>query len=450
MEYITVAEAAQRWGVTPRLVQSYCARERIDGAEKFSGSWHIPENASKPQDLRCGKREDAGRLAITYENADRCVVAGADAAMCKSANQLAATHKDMGRPAAMPTVPHAVPAGSPTASRAPSFANLMPLMNTAFEPGSACDAVEAFPAGPRQDIARAELAYFGGHAADALTAAEPYLTSDDLGTRLSACLICAYANLPLGRIDGALSALRVARGAVVKASEQDPRLRAAEGFIAETASVLLHLPAPDCAPDASEIMPLLPSGLRAFAFYVRSHAVYLAGDYARSLGIAETALLSMGELYPIPAIYLHLVAVMDLMSLRRADEARAHLLAAWEIARPDDLIEGFGEHHGLLGGMLEAVIKPRWPEDFRRIIDITYRFSAGWRRVHNPATGDDVADNLTTTEFAASMLAARGWTNAEIAGHMGVSPNTVKSCISSALRKLGIASRQELKGYMLA
>ena len=100
--------------------------------------------------------------------------------------------------------------------------------------------------------------------------------------------------------------------------------------------------------------------------------------------------------------------------------------------------------------MLEAAIKPAWPEDFRRIIDITYRFSAGWRRVHNPATGDDVADNLTTTEFAASMLAARGWTNAEIARHLGVSPNTVKSCISSVLRKLGITSRQELKGYMLA
>ena len=130
------------------------------------------------------------------------------------------------------------------------------------------------------------------------------------------------------------------------------------------------------------------------------------------------------EVHPIPTIYLHLVAVMDLMSLRRPDEARTHLMAAWELARPDDLIEGFGEHHGLLGGMLEAVIKPAWPEDFRRIIDITYRFSAGWRRIHNPATGDAVADNLTTTEFASSMLAARGWTNVQIAEHLGISPNT--------------------------
>lgn len=100
--------------------------------------------------------------------------------------------------------------------------------------------------------------------------------------------------------------------------------------------------------------------------------------------------------------------------------------------------------------MLEAVIKPGWPDDFRRIIDITYRFSSGWRRVHNPATGHDVADNLTTTEFSASMLAARGWTNQEIAQHMGISSNTVKTYISSSLQKLGITRRQDLGRFMLS
>ena len=140
--------------------------------------------------------------------------------------------------------------------------------------------------------------------------------------------------------------------------------------------------------------------------------------------------------YPIPAIYLHLVAVMNYMSLKSVEKARDHLLAAWELARPDDLIEAFGEHHGLLGGMLESVVKPEWPEDFKRIIDITYRFSAGWRRVHNSTTGDEVADDLTTTEFATAMLAARGWTNQEIADHLGVSINTVKRHLAHAMEKL--------------
>ena len=137
------------------------------------------------------------------------------------------------------------------------------------------------------------------------------------------------------------------------------------------------------------------------------------------------------------------------MSLKQTERAQSHLLSAWEMARPDDLIEGFGEHHGLLGAMLEAAIKPKWPEEFRRIIDITYRFSAGWRRVHNPLTGHDVADDLTTTEFAIAMLAARNWTTREIAEHLDVSVNTVKSHLSEAMRKLDVDNRKDLKQYML-
>ena len=47
------------------------------------------------------------------------------------------------------------------------------------------------------------------------------------------------------------------------------------------------------------------------------------------------------------------------------------------------------------------------------------------------------------------MLAARGWTNPEIAAHMNVSAHTIKRHVSAALRKLGIGQRQELKKHML-
>lgn len=124
-------------------------------------------------------------------------------------------------------------------------------------------------------------------------------------------------------------------------------------------------------------------------------------------------------------------------------------MAAWTLARPDDLIEAFGEHHGLLGGMLEAAIKPQWPEDFKRIINITCRFADGWRKIHNPVTGNNVADNLTATEFTVAMLAARGWTNQEIGKLMKISHNTVKRYLSIAMEKLGITRRKEFKKYML-
>ena len=332
----------------------------------------------------------------------------------------------------------------------PSTMVPMPLMNTAFKPGQCLECVEAFEPDELRDIARAEYHYFSGQAERAAEGVEPKLLYPDVSIRISACLIYAYANLTIGRIDRARQGLAGLQAVAASLGDDaPPEQRAVTAAINVAAVTLLHLPVAVDAEETKRAVALLPPGLRVFALYIQAHRAYLQKDYGRSIGIAEAALVIQEKVYPIPTIYLHMVAVMSCMSLKRMDEARAHLLAAWEIARPDDLIEAFGEHHGLLGGMLEAAIKPEWPDDFKRIISITYRFSAGWRQVHNPDTGHDVADNLTTTEFATCMLAARGWTNKEIAVHLGVSPNTVKQHISAAFQKLGIQRRQGLKRHML-
>jgi len=140
---------------------------------------------------------------------------------------------------------------------------------------------------------------------------------------------------------------------------------------------------------------------------------------------------------------------MDYVALKESEKAKEQMLLAWKIAKPDGLIEAFGEHHGLLGGVLEATLKKDWPKEFKQIINITYSFSSGWRKVHNPDTGHDVADNLTTTEFAIAMLTARGWTYQEISRHMGISANTVKFHMGTVIGKLGIKQKNDLKKYML-
>ncbi len=399
MEYITAMEAAKKWKISKRMVQKYCLNGRIEGAVKVDFSWSIPVNARKPKDLRKTKN-----------------------------------------------MPKKVSADNEKLN----LAGLMPLMNTSFDPGECHEVIENMEDGKIKDIAVAEYHYFSGQIEKAAEEAELYITCKDTNIRLSACLIYAYANLSMGQISHAKYALSEVENIFVSSdNNKNPQFIAAKAFVASAASVLLHLPLPEKLPDLQEFLPLLPPGIRGFALYVQAHYLYLQQEYEKSIGIAETALLMGAEEYPISAIYLHLVAVMSYMSLRNQEMAQKHLLIAWKIAQPDDLIEGFGEHHGLLGGMLEAVIKPNWPDDFKRIIDITYRFSAGWRKIHNPVTGHDVADNLTTTEFALAMLAARGWTNQEIADHFGISANTVKKYISLVMKKLKISHRRELKKYML-
>ena len=52
MDYMTLKEAAEKWGVTPRRVNYYGAAGRIPGAVKMAGVWLIPKNAEKPIDGR--------------------------------------------------------------------------------------------------------------------------------------------------------------------------------------------------------------------------------------------------------------------------------------------------------------------------------------------------------------------------------------------------------------
>ena len=52
MDYMTLKETAEKWGVTSRRVNDYCAGGRIPGAVKMAGVWLIPKTAEKPIDGR--------------------------------------------------------------------------------------------------------------------------------------------------------------------------------------------------------------------------------------------------------------------------------------------------------------------------------------------------------------------------------------------------------------
>ncbi len=404
MNYLTIKETAVRWGVSERTVNALCTAGRVAGARKFAGAWAIPESAEKPMDPRKQRK---------LQTAERA-----------KAEPVAATKKPL----------HMA----------------MPLLNTPFQPGEAKRAAESIADPDTRSIALAEYYYFSGQAERASELAEPYLTHREIALRVSACWIFAYANLSLNRIPKAKLAMGVMQQMVNAMDEATPVLdRALITCCSTGAAVLLHLPLPKILTPLKTYIHIMPPGLRLFVLYVEAHHAYLNRQYGVAIGIAETALALESEIYPISTVYLHLVASMGYLNMNHPQQAKEHLLEAWQIAQPDDLIEAFGEHHGLLAGTLEATLKKEHPEAFKRIIEITYRFSAGWRKIHNPETGNRVADNLTTSEFAASMLAARGWTNQEIAAHMGLSEYTVRHYLSVAMQKLNVTQRAHLAAYML-
>lgn len=49
MKYMTVAEAAKKWDVTPRSVQLHCVKGDIPGVNLLGKAWQIPANAQRPK-----------------------------------------------------------------------------------------------------------------------------------------------------------------------------------------------------------------------------------------------------------------------------------------------------------------------------------------------------------------------------------------------------------------
>ncbi len=52
MNYISAAQAAEKWSISKKRVTVLCKEGRIDGAQMAGSTWIIPEDAEKPADAR--------------------------------------------------------------------------------------------------------------------------------------------------------------------------------------------------------------------------------------------------------------------------------------------------------------------------------------------------------------------------------------------------------------
>ena len=67
MDYITIAEMAERWNISERMIRRYCIDGRIEGTIFEDNAWLIPEDAQKP--LR--KKKEAPELPILVKKLQR-------------------------------------------------------------------------------------------------------------------------------------------------------------------------------------------------------------------------------------------------------------------------------------------------------------------------------------------------------------------------------------------
>lgn len=71
INYLSVTEAAQKWGVSERSVRGYCADGKIHGAVRKGKTWQLPENAQKPE--RINKRAETPKTLADVLKKEKAV-----------------------------------------------------------------------------------------------------------------------------------------------------------------------------------------------------------------------------------------------------------------------------------------------------------------------------------------------------------------------------------------
>ena len=52
MDYMTISDASEKWGISRRRIQVLCTEGSIEVVIRFGRQWAIPESANKPSDAR--------------------------------------------------------------------------------------------------------------------------------------------------------------------------------------------------------------------------------------------------------------------------------------------------------------------------------------------------------------------------------------------------------------
>ena len=287
--------------------------------------------------------------------------------------------------------------------------------------------------------------YFRAKYACAAEESRRCLNSSCPEIRAAALLVHGMANVGLGNTE----LVRADFAALTQAARQpeDIRMAAVYDAVRYLLAVLFHTDG-EMEPLREEYAGYLPEGTRLYLLYAVAHGLYLQKKYEQALGVTRSALMMAAGRFPTVCVYLNLIGSMVAANLHDADLAADFFHRAWLLAEPEDYIQPFVEHHGMLQGQIERYIRDAQPQVYNRIVEKVMAFSRGWMKIHNPDSVNKVTDRLSPYEFSLAMMATRGKSNQEIADYLRISVNTVKAHLSAIYLKLGISSRKELERFL--
>lgn len=415
MEYSNIAEISQKWGITPRRLQTLCAAGKIKGAVRFGKAWMIPKDAEKPLD---------GRTKVAKEK------------------HLLLLDVNMAMPRKTP------------------FLHMTDLYSAA---GSAEESVEALDENPEaQILLRAEIAYSRGQI-DKVYEFSYYLLHKHSGfyAMLSAGMLLALCAIWRGD----LNMWRQAKIHMAEAPAKNDIDREIVSFSITAIDSMLYNVAdfPEWFKIGRfEALPKdsLPAAKVFYAKYLYAEGYAVATKQIEMQGIQGLSLMAMlhNALEPmisqavadqsvIAEIYLRMTCATVYYTCANVAQAIYHVDKAIALALPDKLYGLLAEYGRVLGSLLEQRLSAADPAAWLAVKALYERYNAGWTKLSGSVRGKNLATTLSRREREVAKLAAFGMKNSEIAEALHISISAVKQAINGVSNKTGV-SREEFAAIL--
>ena len=402
MDYISIDEAAKKWGLSKRFVQVLCANGRIEGATRLGRAWMIPHNAKKPIDGRT-------KAARSKRDAD------------------------------MP-LPRKTP-----------FLYMTDLYNT---PGTADDVGESLAFNHEARVLfEAEVAYSRGDI-DKVYESANYLLSKHSGFYAiqSAGMLLAQCAIWKGDIN----MWRKAKVHIAEAPAKNDNDRDMMQLAISAVDIMVYNV--QSFPEWFKKGRFEPIHKDAYPAAKVYYAKYLyALGYAVAMGLVKVDgtqglyIMSVISFSVEPLIswaranntimaeiYLRLTCAAIYHNCGKDEDAIYHIDKAIELALPDKFYGVLAEYCRALDTLMEKRLSLIDEEAWKEVKKLYKIYNEGWSKLSGAVRGKTILTTLSDKEREVAKLAAFGMGNQEIADHLHISLSVVKQAVRVVSEKSGL------------
>ena len=406
MNMITVKQAAEKWGVTPRRVQALCKEGKIKGAQRWERTWMIPSHAVLPS-------------------------------------------------TAKGDVPH-----MPMPKKSP-FLDMTNIYNTEGDADGRAAMLENNP--EAFALLEAQLAYRRGEIYKVYDHARYFLSAHSgFYAILGGGMLLALCAIWRGDMELWVEAKRHICSAPCESEVQRDMISLALAIV--DSSVYDNKDYPEWFKRGNfEALPpdAHPAAKVFYTKYLYMSAFGIASKQIDFEGIQGLALMRLipKTIEPmisqavvdktiLPEIFLRLSCAVAYYNSGDREHAIVHMDKAIALALADRLYGVLVEYVRHFDGLLEeriALVDPSAVENIKELYGV---YSVGWSKLSGAVRNRNIAANLTAREREVAKLVTFGFTSKEIASMLYIAESTVKQTVLRVVQKTGVKDRSEFASIL--